>query len=41
MIIHIHLQDIKKEFSEIIASGNIMKRDELYKEIIKYLKQYR
>ena len=27
-----------KEFDEIIKSGNIMKRDELYKEMIEYLK---
>ena len=28
----------KKQFSEIIESGNIVKRDELYKKIIEYLK---
>ncbi len=27
-----------KEFNEIIENGNIMKRDELYKKIIEYLK---
>ncbi len=28
----------KKQFNEIIESGNIVKRDELYKKIIEYLK---